>query len=388
MKICFVTATRAEYGLMKYLMKEISAVKDFTLQLIVTGTHLSEQHGMTLDEIKLDDFNIDSLIDMGIGDDSNYSTCLSLSQLIPKLSKVFHKILPDLVCIVGDRYELLGIVSAATIHRIPIAHIHGGETTEGAFDEGIRHAITKMSHLHFVANDVYKKRVIQLGENPNLVYNVGGLGVDAIKKIKLLSKEKLEQDLGIKFMRKNFLITYHPPTLSSKYQAQKEISELIKALSSFKETLQIFTMPNADPGNKFITDIITKYIRNNKNAFYFKSLGQVRYFSCLSNVDALIGNSSSGLLEAPSFNIATINIGNRQKGRLTSESILNVPASSDLILNRINHIYTKGFKKVLTASKNPYGNGGASSKITSILQKVEVKSLLKKSFFDINFSYD
>ncbi len=384
-KICFITGSRAEYGLLKGLMQEVAKSNCLFFQLIVTGSHLSKTHGYTKQEIIKDGFHIDSEIEIDLDDDSNYSTSLSLSQVISKISETFNRISPDLIVLLGDRYELLGAASAAMLHKIPIAHIHGGETTEGAFDEGIRHAITKLSHIHFVATDNYRNRVIQLGEDPSTVFNVGGLGVDAIKHIKLLSREDLEKELGLSFLKKNLLITYHPSTISSKKETEVELLELLKALSRLEDTLQIFTMPNADPGNIDISKIINSYVNNNDLAFAYKSLGQRRYLSCLSQIDAVVGNSSSGILEAPSFNIATINIGVRQKGRLLAKSVIDVKADEELILRSISFIYTNKFKQLLQYNSNPYGEGGAVKKIVSILNNLEIKGLLKKKFYDINF---
>ena len=382
-KICFITSTRAEYGLIKSLMRKIACNENFILQIIVTGTHLSKRHGYTLYEIEKDGFKVDSKLDMSIVDDSNNSICLSISKLIEKLSEKIEQLKPDTIVILGDRFELLGIAAAATIHRVPITHLHGGEITEGAFDDSVRHAITKLSQIHFVANEQYKKRIIQLGENPKNVFNVGGLGVDAIKELKLLSKSKLEKELNLNFLEKNLLITYHPVTLSKVETSKNELKELIKALSSLENTLQIFTMPNADPGNKVIFKIIKSYVKTNKNAFYFNSLGQLKYLSCLAQVDGVIGNSSSGLSEAPTFKIPTINIGDRQKGRLMSKSVINCEGNSNDITKALNKIYKLSFKQILKNSKNPYGDGGASKKIIKILQKINYEDILRKKFFDL-----
>lgn len=384
-KICFFTGTRAEYGLLKYLMKQISDSDDFVFQLIVTGSHLSKKHGYTVKEIIEDGFKIDSKIDINLNNDSDISICKSIGKLIPNISDAFSKLQPDLIFLLGDRYELMGACLSATIFRIPIAHIHGGEKTVGAFDDCIRHAITKLSHIHFVANDVYRKRVIQLGENQKYVFNVGGLGVDAIHKTKLLSKESLERILGLKFMKKNLIITYHPLTLADKEDSIKEITELLKALSLLEDTLQIFTMPNADPGNDFIFKVIKKYVKNNKFAYSFSSLGQLNYYSCLRQIDALVGNSSSGILEAPSFNIGTINIGDRQKGRLEAKSVISIEANAKLIKRSIDKLYSKEFSKILKNNLNPYGNGQSSKKIIQIIKNINFDNVLKKNFYDINF---
>ena len=384
-KICFVTGTRAEYGLLKFLMEEIKNSESFEMQLVVTGSHLSKKHGYTVDEIINDGFKINSFLDIKLSNDGNNDVCNSTARCIQLFSRTLDKLKPDLIIVLGDRYELLAVVTASMIHRVPIAHIHGGEVTEGAFDDGIRHSITKLSQLHFVASNEYKKRVIQLGENPDFVFNVGGLGVDAIKKIKLLSKKELEDSLKIKFWEKNLLITYHPLTIPIKENSKFEISQLLNGLSKFEDTLQIFTMPNADPGNKAIFKMINNYSDKRKNVYTFESLGQLRYLSCLAQVDAVVGNSSSGLLEVPSFKKATINIGDRQKGRLLANSVINCSNKTDEIENSIRKIYKKGFKDVLEKTKNPYGNGGASKQIKDILKTINFDDLKRKPFFDLNF---
>tara|TARA_Y100001968_G_scaffold307274_1_gene324958 strand:+ start:1577 stop:2737 length:1161 start_codon:yes stop_codon:yes gene_type:complete len=384
-KICLVTGSRAEYGLLKHLIEEINQTNDLSLHLVVTGSHLSKRHGYTINEIKDDKFEINEIIDPYLKDDSDNSTCNSMAKIAKDISKIFSNISLDLIIVLGDRYELLSVVFSATIHKIPIAHIHGGETTQGSFDEGIRHAITKLSHLHFVSTEMYKKRVVQLGESPKNIFNVGGLGTDAIKRTKLIPKNQLEKDLGINFRQKNLLITYHPLTLSPLKNSLDEIRAIIEALKKEKETLQLFTMPNADPGNQMIYNIINSYVKNSRNTFSFKSLGQRKYYSCLAHVDAVIGNSSSGLLEAPSFNIGTINVGDRQKGRLSAKSIINCRPNSNSISTAISKIYSKSFKETLKNNLNPYGEGGSAKKIVNILKEVELDSLILKEFHDIDF---
>ena len=386
-KICVVTGTRAEYGLLKFLMEEIKNSESFEMQLVVTGSHLSERHGYTVNEIINDGFKINSLLDIKLVNDGNHAVCNSTAKCIQLFSKTLDKLKPDLIIVLGDRYELLAVVTASMIHRVPIAHIHGGEITEGAFDDGIRHSITKLSQLHFVASNEYKKRVIQLGENPDFVFNVGGLGVDAIKKIKLLSKKELEDSLKIKFWEKNLLITYHPLTIPIKENSKFEISQLLNGLSKFEDTLQIFTMPNADPGNIGIFNTIHEYVEENENVYAFESLGQLRYLSCLAYIDAVIGNSSSGILEVPSFKKGTINIGDRQKGRLFADSVISCSNKSFDIEEAIKKIYKYDFKVTLKDTTNPYGEGGASKKIKEIIEEIDFEKLQRKHFFNINFKY-
>ncbi len=380
-KICVITGTRAEYGLLKILMNEISKNKIFTLQLIVTGSHLSSLHGNTYREIVSDGFKINSRCKILYKDDTDLSIISSMSKAMILISKSLKKLKPDLVMMLGDRYELLSAAASCNIMKLPIAHIHGGETTEGAFDEAIRHSITKMSHLHFVANNEYKKRVIQLGENPKNVFNVGGLGVDNLSKLSLLSSIELCKTLKITFNKKNLLITYHPETLSD-YFEKLHITNLLEVIKKLNDTNIFFTMPNADTNNKIIFNQINRFCKKNKNCFVFKSLGQLRYYSMLQYMDAVIGNSSSGLLEVPSFKIGTINIGDRQKGRIQSTSVINCKPNGTSIGKAIKTLYSKKFQDSLKNTKNPYGPKGAVKKIVKILESMKHVEI-KKRFYDI-----
>jgi GDP/UDP-N,N'-diacetylbacillosamine 2-epimerase (hydrolysing) len=381
-KICIITGTRAEYGLLRNLIKLIDDSSDLELQLIVTGTHLSKKFGETYKEIEADGHNIQIKIDLDLVSDSPLSLIKSTSHGLVGFGSAFVLLKPDLVLVLGDRFEILAAVIAAMFSRIPIAHLHGGELTEGLIDEAIRHSVTKFSHLHFVANDEYKRRVIQLGENPKTVYTVGGLGVDAINNIKLLTRSELEVSLGINFKSKNLLITFHPVTLENNTSSD-QIHELLKALHGFKDTCLIFTMPNADMDSGIIFELIEKFVLKNSNAHLFASLGQLRYLSCVAQVDAVIGNSSSGLTEVPTFKKPTINIGDRQKGRIQAQSVINcLPLSSD-IKNAIQKSYANDFISSLRNLENPYGDGGASERIVRILRSVEFKGLIKKSFYDL-----
>lgn len=381
-KICVVTGTRAEYGLLRRLISLIKNCSDFDLQLIVAGMHLSKKFGETYREIEDDGFVINHKINLNLMADTPFDITDSVSLGLREFGKTFSLLEPDLIIILGDRFEVLSAAIAAMFAMIPIAHLHGGELTEGAIDDAIRHSITKMSHLHFVANKEYEKRVIQLGEDPKKVFNVGGLGVDAIKNIKLLNKNELENSLGFKFKKKNLLITFHPATLEVN-GPQNDISELLDALSNLDDTELIFTMPNADAGNKIIFELIEHFVSNNSNAHVFTSLGQLRYLSCIKQVDAVIGNSSSGLTEVPTFRKTTINIGDRQKGRMMAESIINCRPISRDIQNAIKKSYTDKHRKILQKVKNPYGDGGASERIFTILRLVSFDSLLKKNFHDL-----
>tara|TARA_Y100000816_G_C26103716_1_gene585729 strand:+ start:2059 stop:3219 length:1161 start_codon:yes stop_codon:yes gene_type:complete len=381
-KICVITGTRAEYGLLKNLMKKIKENKKFLLQIIVTGSHLSSLHGNTYREIVNDGFTINSKCNILAKSDSEFAIVKSMSKAMELISNSLKVLKPNIVMMLGDRYELLSAAACCNIMKLPIAHIHGGETTEGAFDEAIRHSITKMSHIHFVAHADYRKRVIQLGENPKNVYNVGGLGVDNLSKIDLLSKNQLSKSLKIKFNKKNLLVTYHPETLSN-FNEKKHIKNLLEVLKTLKDTNIFFTMPNADTNNKIIFNLINIFCKKNKNSFVFKSLGQLRYYSMLQYVDIVIGNSSSGLLEVPSFRIGTINIGDRQKGRIQSKSVINCEPNKISITKALKTAYSKKFLDKLKKSINPYGPKGAAEKIIKILESID-KVKIKKHFYDIS----
>ncbi len=382
-KICVVTSTRADYGLLRHLIKLINGSDKFELQLIVTGSHLSKMFGETYKEIEADGFIITRKIDLELVSDTPLGLANSASLGLRGFGDAFDSLNPDLVLVLGDRYEILSAVYAAMLARIPIAHLHGGELTEGLIDEAIRHSITKCSHLHFACNEKYRKRIIQLGENPKTVFNVGGLGVDAIKNINLLSRSELENSLGIKFKNKNLLITFHPVTLEKK-TSEFQMSQLLDALYELKETCLIFTMPNADTDSRIIFELVNSFVSKNMNAHVFTSLGQLRYLSCIAQVDAVVGNSSSGLMEVPSFKKATINIGDRQKGRMQSNSVINCNPNSVEIKDAIKKSYTNKFRDLLLLTKNPYGEGGAAHSIIKILSTVNIDSLIKKEFYDLD----
>ena len=381
-KICVVTGTRAEYGLLYWLMKEIESDDKLELQLIVTGMHLSPEFGLTYKEIEKD-FKIDKKIEMLLSSDTSVGISKSMGLAQISFSEAYEDLQPDMVVVLGDRYEIFSAVSAAMIARIPISHLHGGETTEGAFDESIRHSITKMSHLHFVATDKYRKRVIQLGEHPNSVFNVGGMGIENIKRLNLISKEEFEKSIDFKLAKKNILVTFHPVTLENS-TASQQFQELLDSIDELKDTNIIFTKANSDTDGRVINQMIDEYVLNNSfKSVAFTSLGQLRYLSALQYMDAVVGNSSSGLIEAPSFQIATINIGDRQKGRIMADSVIySEPIKKDISV-AFEKVYSKEFKKVLKISINPYGDGCASGKIIETIKKIDLKNILKKSFYDM-----
>ena len=382
-KICVITGSRSEYGLLYLLLKAIQNHNSLKLSLVVTGSHLSLEYGNTYKEIEKDGFKIDAKVKILGKKDNSFSVSKSSAAGVIGFSKAYMKIKPDLIIILGDRYEMLAAASAALYSNIAIAHIHGGESTEGAIDEAIRHSITKMSWFHFTATKKYRNRVIQLGESPSRVFNVGGLGVDAISKTKLYSKKYLEKKFSIEFKKFNLLVTLHPVTLEERTSIIY-ITQLLNALKKFKNLNIFFTMPNADKDNKIITQRIEKFVsKNTKNSFLFKSLGLKNYYSFLNNVDAVIGNSSSGIIEAPSFKIATINIGDRQKGRIFAKSILNCKPTENEIYNTIKKINTISFKKKLKRTINPYKNGDSVKKIMQIISNKKIPDILKKKFYDL-----
>ncbi len=370
-KICLITTTRAEYGIMSCLIEKLHNDDDIDFSLIASGTHLSEKFGNTYKEINIP---ISKKIDVKI----EKSVHISMSIAIEKFSSAFKEVKPDIIVILGDRYEIMSVAIAALLNNIPIAHLHGGETTQGAIDEAIRHSITKMSHLHFTSCEAYKNRVIQLGESPSRVFNVGALGVENTKKVDFLSKKELENSLGFKFNQKNILVTFHPVTLE-KGKALEQVQELIEALNQLKNTNIIITMPNSDSESDDIFKAIYKFQKQNSNVHTYKSLGMKRYLSTLQFVDMVVGNSSSGIVEVPSFKIPTINVGDRQKGRIQASSILNCEPRKDDILNAIK----KGYELDCTKTINPYEGKDTVEQIINILKNYNLENILKKEFYDI-----
>jgi UDP-hydrolysing UDP-N-acetyl-D-glucosamine 2-epimerase len=379
-KICVVTGTRAEYGLLFWLLKELQQSMEFELQLIVTGMHLSPEFGLTYKTIEQDGFEILEKIEMLLSSDSPLGTAKSIGLGVIGFADSLERLRPDLMIVLGDRYEILAAVQAALVNKIPIAHIAGGDTTEGAFDEAIRHSITKMSHLHFVTNEVAARRVRQLGENPEYIYNVGNPGLDHIKKLQLLTREEIEGRLQFKFFERNLLVTFHPATLDEQSSAE-QFKNLLLALESFKPEIGIiFTKPNADPGGRILIKMIDDFVKKHYNAKVFTSLGQLLYLSIISNVDAVVGNSSSGLYEVPSFKKPTVNIGDRQKGRLQATSVINCQPETKEIINAIQEAFTKDCSRTI----NPYGDGNSSQRIINILRGIpDYKFLLKKHFHEV-----
>lgn len=381
-KICVVTGTRAEYGLLYWLIKEIDSDPELELQLVVTGMHLSPEFGLTYQEIEKE-FAITKKIEMLLSSDTPVGISKSMGLAQISFAEYFSEFKPDMLVVLGDRYEIFSAASAAMIARIPIAHIHGGETTEGAFDEAIRHALTKMAHLHFTAAEEYRNRVIQLGEHPDRVFNVGGLGIENILRLKLLSKNDFEQSIGFPLGERNLLVTFHPVTLENA-TSKDQFQALLDAIDGLDDTHIIFTKANSDTDGRIINQMIDAYTaRNPRKSVVFASLGQLRYLSALQFVDAVVGNSSSGLLEAPSFKIGTINIGDRQKGRLRAQSVIDCEPSEPAISKALDLLYSGSFQASLPCTVNPYGEGKASLRIKEIIKASPFSALLKKSFFDL-----
>ena len=381
-KICVVTGSRADYGLLRWVMEGIRQSPVLELQLIATGMHLSPEFGLTVEAIEADGFNVDRKVEMLLSSDSTIGITKSMGLGMIGFADALADLKPDLMLVLGDRYEILSAAAAAMIARIPIAHLHGGEATEGLIDEPIRHSITKMSHLHFVAAEEYRCRVIQLGEQPERVFNVGGLGIDNILRLKLLSRDELEVALDFKLAQRNLLITFHPVTLEHSTSA-KQMDELLAALAELKDTGLIFTMPNADTEGRVLFRQIEDFCQLHSNARAYTSLGQLRYLSSIQQVDGVVGNSSSGLAEVPSFKKGTINIGDRQRGRLRANSVIDCEPERKAIAASLSLMFSDEFQSQLPASNNPYGDGGASEAIVKTLEEQPLDNLLKKRFYDI-----
>lgn len=377
-----ITGTRAEYGLLRWIMQGIKDDPELTLQVVATGMHLSPEFGMTYQEIEKDGFQIDRKVEMLLSSDTPCGISKSMALGLIGFSDVYVDLQPDLIVVLGDRFEIFSAVSAALVACIPVAHIHGGETSEGAYDEAFRHSITKMAHLHFVAAKEYRERVIQMGESPNSVFLVGGLGVDNIRRTQLLSREALESSLGLKFGIKNILITFHPTTLEATF-AIREMEELMSALADLQSTQLIFTLPNADAGGRELMKIVHNFVKQHDNAHVFTSLGSLNYLSCIAQVDCVVGNSSSGLLEVPSFKKATINIGNRQRGRLKAESVIDCNPSRDSIARALEQVYSSAFQEKLLEVVNPYEQENSSARVLEILKEHPIVGIIKKTFHDI-----
>jgi GDP/UDP-N,N'-diacetylbacillosamine 2-epimerase (hydrolysing) len=381
-KICVITGTRAEYGLLRWVMQGIKEDAGLTLQIVATGMHLSPEFGLTYREIEKDGFQIDRKVEMLTSSDTSVGIAKSMGLGLIGFADALNELKPNLIVVLGDRFEIFAAVSAALVARIPVAHLHGGETTEGAFDEALRHSITKMSHLHFVAAEPYRQRVIQLGEQPDRVFLVGGLGIDNIKRLKLLERAELEAALDLKLSSRNLLITFHPVTLETSTAAD-QMAELLAALAELKNTLLIFTLPNADTDGRILIQMVDQFVAMHPNSRAYTSLGQLRYLSCIAHVDGVVGNSSSGLGEAPALKKGTVNIGDRQRGRLQANSVINCEPTRQSVEAALVKLYSADFQASLSGVINPYGEGGASEKVVKVIKRFEIDGIVKKSFYDL-----
>lgn len=381
-KICFVTGTRAEYGLLSRLMRLVKEDKDLQLQVIATNMHLMPEYGETYKEIEKDGFTIDKKVYMHKPSDDAHGIISSMAEEMQGMNDALSELKPDILVLLGDRYEILVAAQVALIHRVPIAHIHGGEVTEGAFDDAIRHSVTKMSSLHFTSCEEYRHRVIQMGEQPSRVFDVGSLGVENIKAVLLMTKDELETSLDFKVDSQTILVTYHPVTLGG--DPAKDIREFLDALDQFKDLKVIFTMPNSDTGRDAIALAVENYVEKHSNrAKAYTSLGLKRYLSTLQFVKAAVGNSSSGIIEVPSFGIPTLNIGDRQKGRLASKSVVNCGTSKDEVIAGLKLCLSEEMQKAAKTYENPYAKPDTANLIYQELKNVELAGLNLKTFYDL-----
>lgn len=384
-RICIITGTRAEYGLLKPVIERINKDKELELYLIATGAHLSPEFGLTYKEIEDDGYIINKKIEMLLSADTPNSIVKSMGVEMIGLADALEDACPDMVVILGDRYEMLAAASAAMIHRIPIAHIHGGEATEGLIDEAVRHAITKMSYLHFASTAAYRKRIIQLGESPERVFSVGSLGVENIKTVKLLEKEVLEKSFGFKLGINTIMVTYHPVTLEKESSAE-QFDNLLRVLESRTDWNIIFTKTNSDTDGRIINQMIDRFVAKNKGrSIAYTSLGQVRYLSVLKYCSMVVGNSSSGIIEVPSFHIPTVDIGDRQKGRVASGSIIHCGTSVESIDNALCKAMQEEFRENIKKERNPYEGDNTSAEIVSTMKHFLQKRIdIKKKFYDLS----
>ena len=381
-KICVITGTRAEYGLLSRLMRFIADDKDLQLQIIATNMHLSPEYGLTYREIEEDGFVINRKVYMLLSSDSANATVKSIGLGTIGFADAYEELKPDMILVLGDRYEILATTTAALIYKIPVVHIHGGEITEGAYDDAIRHAITKMSHLHFTSTEEYRQRVIQMGENPSTVFYVGALGCDNIRQIPLMNKEELEKSLNFSLDKKTILVTFHPVTMENN-TAETQFKELLSAIDECEDLRVIFTMPNSDTDGRIIVDLIKKYVADNpEKAIWFNSLGMKRYLSTLQYIGAVVGNSSSGIVEVPSFHIPTLNIGDRQKGRIMAASVTNCLPTKNDIKQNLRTIMQPDYVNSLKDVKNPYDKPNTAQEIARIIKENKKVSAVKR-FYDL-----
>jgi GDP/UDP-N,N'-diacetylbacillosamine 2-epimerase (hydrolysing) len=382
-KICVLTATRAEYGLLRPIIRQLGKEPEFDVRVVVTGAHLSPEFGLTYQEIAQDGIRIDDKIEILLSADTPSSISKAMGLAMIGFADYFARVSPDMLLVLGDRYETLAVCCTALNQRIPISHLYGGETTEGAVDESIRHAITKMSYLHFTSTGEYRNRVIQLGEHPDRVFNVGAIGIENIRKEKLLDRSELETFFGFKPGQPYAVVTFHPVTLEDNHAAE-QIQALLNVCTRFKDMMFVFTKANADAQSRIINQKLEEAAQHNHHMVCFSSLGTIRFLSAVKYSAMVIGNSSSGLVEAPSFGVPTVNIGDRQKGRLQADSVINCSPNEAEIEKAINLALTKEFIERAQKTVNPYGDGHTSGKIVGRLREflLEGKIDLKKKFYD------
>lgn len=386
-KIMVITTGRADYGLLHPLMAKIKESHKLDLTLVVTGSHLSEQQGNTLSYIDADGFKVDHIVPMSCATDSEHGICGAIAEGLNGFSSLYEVARPDLIVVLGDRYELLSICSAALIHKIPMAHIHGGEATFGIIDEAIRHSVTKMSAIHFPAIESYKKRIVQLGEDPMHVHVVGSLGIDNINNMSLMSRDELSETFDVDFSQKVALVTYHPVTLDSYGSSLQQMKGLLDALIE-SDVVSLITMPNSDPGNAPIYDVIQDYMARYPNVIKFrKNLGQVGYLSAMKYSSLMVGNSSSGIIESASFKLPVVNVGDRQNGRHKADNVIDVKCEKSKIKEMINKALSADFTDSLKGLSNPYGDGNTADRMISILEIIDFKDIqgwVKKEFHDLS----
>jgi len=381
-KIAVVTGTRAEYGLLYWILQKTHGDPDLILQLVVTGMHLSPEFGLTVKEIEADGFPISERVEMLLSSDTEVGLSTSMGLGIMGFASAFSRLRPDILVLLGDRFEALAAAAAAVVARIPIAHIHGGESSEGAIDEAFRHAVTKMSHIHFPAVDLYARRIRQMGEDPEKIFTLGAPGLDHIYLTHLPEREDLQSELGIDLTKGVALITYHAVTLEFS-TARQHMANLLAAIRGRDLTL-VFTYANADTGGRVINQMIEEFVKNEPHAYAFPSLGQRRYLGLLRIADVMVGNSSSGIIEAPSFKLPVVNIGDRQRGRVRAANVIDCGMQQQEISKALDQALSREFKKSLKDLVNPYGRGRTSSQIVSVLKEIQLgEALIKKRFQDL-----
>ncbi|MGV1099875.1 UDP-N-acetylglucosamine 2-epimerase [Thiovibrio sp. JS02] len=381
-KICVFTGTRADYGLLQPLMREIAESPELELQVLASGMHLSPEFGDTYREIENDGFKIDARAEILLSSDTPVGIAKSTGLGLINYSETITRLQPDLVVILGDRFEAFAMAASAVICKIPVAHLHGGELSFGVMDEAFRHAISKMSHLHFTSTEEYRQRVIQLGEDPARVFQVGAPGIENIRKLRLLDKEALARAIDFPLNTDYALVTFHPVTLAAQ-GCEEQFRALLAALDSLPGLALIFTKANADTDGRIINKLIDRYTQDNARAIAFTSMGQLRYLSAMRHAALVIGNSSSGIIEAPSFGVPTVNIGDRQKGRIRAKSVIDCAPTRDAIAGALTEGMSPEFRARARQTENPYERPDTARNICKILKEYDLDGIIKKEFYDL-----